>query len=736
MIRLLLLLLIITGITYSQSIISGKVKGVEPDGRSIPLPGVNIIWEGTSTGTTSAADGSFSIPAAKESDKLVVSMIGYQSVTATVNSRDFLEIVLKQQSYETGEVEVKEKKSSTTLDYHGVENKSILNEKELFKAACCNLSESFETNASVDVSFTDAVTGAKQIEMLGLSGIYTQTTMENLPYIRGLMSSAGLMFIPGVWMKSINISKGTGSVVDGFESITGSIDVEMQNPADEDGEALYLNFYGDSDKRLEGNLNFRHKVNENLSFITLLHSSRRNNFSDFNDDTFADIPHFETHNVMQRWHLSLPSGWEGQLGFNYIDDQKRGGSSAYNYTNKSNLLNVYGKTGYVFGEEGEKSFGIRWSLNKYKNRSVFGLKNYSGDELTGYINFIYDSQLSGEEHKFRTGTSFLFDDFDEVYQVQNYKRSEKIPGAFFEYTYKPDEIISVTAGIRGDYHNHYKTMVSPRLHIRYSPHADWVIRGAAGRGYRTSSIFSEYGSLLATSREVNIISNHNFGYGLNQEVAWNFGLNILHYFYLGENEATFTVDAYRTQFEQNTLADWDSHPQRVTFTSISNGAYSNTLQVELNSEPFDGFEIRTAYRLVDSKQEINGVMTQRPLNSKHRALLNLAYSTGRDNMESSEMLYDLTVQWLSAKRIPSTGSNPEGFVFPERSPSFAVVNTQVTRAFPMGFDLYIGVENLFNFRQKELIIDPLNPFGQYFDASLVWGPVHGRSVYAGFRYRL
>jgi outer membrane receptor for ferrienterochelin and colicins len=548
------------------------------------------------------------------------------------------------------------------------------------------------------------------------------------------MSSAGLMFIPGVWMKAINISKGTGSVVDGYESITGSIDVEMQS-SKEDDEALFLNFYGDSDKRLEGNLNLRHSLTENISFITLLHSSRRNHTSDFNNDSFMDIPNMETYNIMQRWNFTTSAGWEGQIGFNAVQDYKRGGSALYNFSNRSSLFNIYGKTGYVF-QDGNNSMGVRWSVNKFKNRSAFGLRNYQGDELTGYINLIYESEMWNDEHTFRTGTSFLFDNFNELYNSLGFKRTEKVPGAFFEYTFKQAETFSIVAGLRGDYHNYYKTMITPRLHLRYSPGEDWVIRAAAGRGFRTSNIFSEYSSFLASSRSAVIQPVNNFGYGLEQEIAWNYGLNLLHYFNFGDNVSTISLDLYRTDFQQSTLADWDSHPQQVIFMTITNGAYSNTLQMELNTEFIDRLELRLAYRYVDSKIRINNIYTERPLNPRHRGLFNAAYATGKDTPDSPEMLYDLTVQWLSGKRIPSTGSNPAGFIFPGYSPSFAIVNTQITRSFSSWLDLYLGIENLFNFRQRDLIIDPFNPFGNYFDASLVWGPVHGRSVYAGFRYKL
>ncbi len=748
---LLLLLLVFSTYAFAQEVVKGTVYEKNEEGKLSPLVGVNIIWHGTKFGTTSDIDGHFAIAKHKESIHLIFSMTGYKTDTLLVTDQNSIDVVLSTKATKLNEVEVVGKTNTTFSDFLSVENKGIMTDKELYKAACCNLSESFETNPSVDVSFTDAITGAKQIEMLGLSGVYTQTTMENLPYVRGLMSNVGLSFVPGTWVQAINVSKGIGSVVNGYESITGQIDVDLKKPKSVEAENLFANFYGDYDQRFEGNLNYRTHVSDKFSVINLFHASSRKHGFDSNNDRFIDMPLFTTYNFMQRWHFSSGTGWESQLGFQYLNDEKDGGTDShttldpnvhihndpnYSYTTKNNQLNVYGKLGYLFPDSSGKSFGIQWSLNNYRNSSLFGDKNYDGNEKTGYFNFIYQSDFGSRKHKFRTGFSFLYDQFDETFLTDRFQRTERTPGAFFEYTYTLDETFSFIAGIRADQHNYYGTMITPRFHLRYAPTEDWVIRLVAGRGFRTSNIFTEFSSVFASARNVNINQSESFGYGLGQEKAWNYGLNLTHYFNYDYREGTISVDFYRTDFEQAIIADLDSNPQKINFKTIKNGAYSNSLQVELNFQPFERLDTRIAYRYMDVKQKINGNMIEKTLSSKHRALINFAYSTEKENKDDVQMSYDLTIQWFGEKRIPSTISNPINLQARDYSPSFALVNAQVTRTFYAGFDLYLGVENLLGFKQNDPIIDSANPNGKYFDASLIWGPVNGRMVYAGLRYKI
>lgn len=569
--KIIMFLLFFSFVSYGQEHLKGTIKEKDDRGNFKPLIGANIIWLGTNVGTTTGINGEFDLHRSNESNKLIVSFIGYKTDTLTIINQEYVEVILQSEARELTGVEVVGKQQSSFQDYKGIENTTIITKKELQKAACCTLAESFETNPSIDVSFTDAITGARQIEMLGLAGIYTQTTMENLPYIRGLMSNVGLSFVPGTWINAINVSKGVGSVANGYESITGQIDIDMQKPFDEnENKKGFLNLYGDNEQRLEGNLNYRFEVNENLSSMTLLHSSRRKHRQDYNSDNFMDMPTFETYNVMQRWQYLSYTGWESQFGFQIVNDRKEGGtthninnlSSHYQFGSQNNLFNIYGKTGFVDQEDTHNSYGLQWSYSNYKNSSFFGARNYDADQKNVYLNFIYQSEIN-EVHKYRTGISFLFDQFDEHFFGKRYDRIERVPGAFFEYTFNPDEQLSVVAGMRADNHNFYGFMFTPRLHVRYSPHEDWVFRAAVGKGYRTSNIFVEYASAFASSRDINIQTQNNFGYGLAQESAWNFGLNATYYFLYEYRDASIIIDFYRTYFEKVNIANLDSSPQQI-----------------------------------------------------------------------------------------------------------------------------------------------------------------------------
>jgi outer membrane receptor for ferrienterochelin and colicins len=736
--KIFLLILLAAGLARGQDYLTGFVGEKTEDEKTSALVGANVYWLGTTTGTTTEDNGEFHIPFSKDSNKLVVSFIGYTSDTVLVTNHKYVEIILTDTQHEMKRIDVVGNAASTREDYLSVENKSLISQKELKKAACCTLSESFETNPSIDVSFTDAITGARQIEMLGLSGIYTQSTIENLPYFRGLMSTVGLTYIPGPWVKSINMSKGIGSVANGFESITGQIDVDIKKPFAIDEKPFFINMYGDYEQRFEANMNYRTQLSEHVSSITLFHASTRNHKFDMNSDNFADMPAFTIYNLMQRWQYVADNGWQSQLGFQIVSDEKNGGTlnnSDYSYNTSSKQYNVYGKIGYVFDESGNKSFGLQWSFNNFKNNSLFGMRNYFGEEKNGYVNFIYQSFIGSPDNKFRTGASFLYDNYDETFLAQSFLRIEKVPGAFFEYTYTNDGF-SAILGARGDYHNKYGFMFTPRLHLRYSPDPDWTFRAVAGKGYRTSNIFTENPSVFASSRNVIINKQNDYGYGLAQEQAWNFGVSATHYFLFNYREGTISVDFYRTQFENLIIADLDSNPQSIIFSSVNNGSYSNSLQIELNFQPLERFDTRIAYRFLDSRQKINGTWMDRALSSKNRALVNFAYTTEKENDDEPQTSFDLTINWFGPKRIPSTSSNPVEFQSINQSPSFVTVNAQISRTFTKDFDLYVGVENLFDYRQKDLIIDPVNPNGKYFDASLVWGPVNGRMFYSGLRYSL
>ncbi|MCF8259880.1 MAG: TonB-dependent receptor [Melioribacteraceae bacterium] len=742
---LFILLFLLSLSLNAQNTISGIVLGENENGEATPLAGANIIWLGTALGTGSDLNGKFELRRSPESNHLVVSFIGYVTDTILVKNNSELSITLLSAQNQLDDISVVGKKMSSFQNFARVDNTFVLTQDELQKAACCSLAESFETNASVDVSFTDAITGVQQIEMLGLSGIYTQTTMEALPFIRGLYSKKGFAFVPGTWIKAINVSKGIGSVSNGYESITGQIDIDLKKPFDNlAANNGLVNIYANQDQRFEANVDYRFDVSKDIHAVTLLHGSSMNYEFDGNGDSFMDMPTFEAFNLMQRFQYVDTDGLVAHLDLQFVNDEKRGGMlnggnpnlNRYGFNSLSQLFKISAKTGYVFQDDVGKSIGFQLSYSGYNNEALYGLRNYLGDQITLFMNLLYQTNLFNENNSIRAGASFNYDEFDESFTNLQFTRTERVPGVYLEYTYKQGEEFSSVIGLRYDSHNYYGNLFTPRIHLRYSPTIDWVFRAAAGKGFRTSNIFTEYASNFASSRNIVIERSNNFGYGLNQEEAWNFGISITHYFMYNWNDATLSIDFYRTQFDNMTIADLDSNPHTIQFLSVNNGSYSNSFQAELNFFPFENLSTRLAYRFIDARQKFNGEWKEKPFTSKHRTLINFGYSTEKENDHDSQMLYDLTIQWFGDKRIPSTELNPVGFRAREYSPDFAIVNAQVTRTFNGYFDLYLGVENLLGFKQDNPIIDPANPYGQFFDASLIWGPIKGRVVYSGLRWKL
>jgi outer membrane receptor for ferrienterochelin and colicins len=737
-------------LAQQQSVITGEVVEKNETGGYTPIIGANVYWFNGSGRTMTDTQGKFQLPADTSSSRLIVRCIGYTSDTVLISAQHRILIELQSEAALIDSVEIVGTRQTAFLDYNSTNNTLVMTEKELFKAACCNLSESFETNPSIDVSFTDAITGTKQIEMLGLAGAYSQITTENIPSVRGLMSNIGLSYVPGTWIESIQLSKGVGSVVNGYESITGQINIELREPSNKDEKLLFINLYGNQDRRLEANINYRQILNDYLSSISLFHINSQQHYVDANSDRFLDMPIGTTFNYLQRFQLS---GWhqlESQINIQLVNDKKNGGTEQGAFMNKNNLLvNPYeysfgihsqqvrltGKTGYVFPDSAYQSIGLQYAYTESRHDAFFEFRHYNGTERNGYINLIYQTELGSHAHTIKLGASFLFDLFDEVYELAHANRIERVPGLFAEYTFNVEDMFSLVAGIRVDNHNLFGAFTTPRLHIRYTPEPDWIIRAVLGKGQRTANIFTENMAYFASARSIRTPSFTN-GYPFQPEIAWNYGFNLTHYFIWNDHEGTVNIDLYRTVFEKQVVVDLDHNPQEVFFYNLKGASYSNSVQAELNVKPVERLDTRIAYRFLDVRQTIDGIFRYKPFVARHRAFVNLGYSSERNEQNFSQMLYDLTVQWFGRKRLPETILNPAAFEVPAFSPDFFLVNAQITRSFIAAFDLYLGIENLFDFRQVNPIIDAINPNGSYFDSSLIWGPVSGRLTYIGLRWKI
>ena len=735
---------VIVGIS-EPTMLSHNVKGVvlesDKKGVFIPLTGASVVWSGTNNGTFTDSTGVFNIKHDGTSSRLIVSYTGFKSDTLTVTDINELKIILGTNK-QLGEVIVTAKQRSTYLSATNPIRTQIMTDKELFKAACCNLSESFETNPSVDVSYNDAVTGSKQIQLLGLSGNYTQLTVENLPGPRGIATPLGLNSIAGPWVESIQLTKGIGSVANGYESIAGQINIELKKP--ENSEKLFVNAYINDFGKTDFNLNLSGKVGKKWAAGLLLHDDFLSNKKlDFNKDGFRDLPTGNQFNLINRWKYDDGKGFLTQFGIKILTDGRTGGETAFNEANDKNTTKHYGlgintnryeifaKIGYVFPEKKYKSIGLQLSAINHKQDSYFGLVTYNATQQNFYGNLIYQSIIGNTNHKFRTGLSFLHDTYKEDFKTINYNRTEIVPGAFFEYTYTHSDKFSAVAGLRTDHNNLFGFSVTPRLHIRYEPVKGTTIRLSAGRGQRTANIFAENTSVFVSSRQVNIINAApGKAYGLDPEVAWNKGISIDQKIKLFHRDGSLSVDYFRNDFNNQVVTDLEN-VREVKFYNLEGKSYSNSFQAEVNIEPVKKLDVRLAYRFFDVKTTYSGKLLQRPLIANNRAFANLAYA-------ASGWKFDYTVNYNGRKRIPDTMNNPAAFQRESYSPDFLLMNAQISKTIgkkhPM--DFYIGGENLGNFYQKNVIVAAGQPFSPYFDASLVWGPVTGRLFYAGWRFKL
>ncbi|CAM2927188.1 TonB-dependent receptor domain-containing protein [Chryseobacterium flavum] len=616
-----------------------------------------------------------------------------------------------------------------------------IDKKELLKAACCNLSESFETNATVDVSFSNAVTGTKQLKMLGLDQKYTSLTKEQLPEIRGLASAYGLNFIPGRWIESIQLTKGGSTVTNGYESITGQINTELLKNAKTPETSL--NLFSDFNGRAEANITSVSPINDQWTQTFLLHGNGTFGNTDMNHDSFLDRPKGTQINAayLLNYNDLEKSGFGSHFGINFIRDERTAGQIGFDkrLTQKEQYpygvgidisrFQVWNKTGYVF--KGKPYQSIGW-MNQYvyhQQDSFFGLRNYNGKQHTYYSNLIFESILGNTNHKYKAGASFLYDGYEETYLTNNFKRNEVVPGIFAEYTLTGVKY-TLVAGARADFHNLAGTQFTPRINFKYDFTPQTILRLSAGRGFRTANVFAENQQYFASNRVINIMPNGGNIYGLKPEIAWNYGASLQQEFKLFGRKSTIIADFFRTDFQDQVLVDLDKSPQQLTFYNLEGKSFANSFQTQWDFTPFKNFDVRLAYKYYDVQADYIGGRREIPFMAKHRGFVNLAYSTDK-NDKGGFWSFDTTLNWVGKQRLPDTTTNPAEFQLPAYSDSYAVLNAQISRNFNKKIRAYLGGENLTSYYQKNAIVDFRNPFGNYFDGGMVYAPIMKANFYVG-----
>lgn len=726
---ILLVLLFFPILMFAQNV-KGKVVEINEEGNPEGVPGVIIKSKINKSLAKSDINGDFKIEITTFPDTIVFSNLGFETSMVYVDK-----------PLETLVVEMSTGNQLTTVTVIGTNDGKYIDlmdpfhieqigEGELRKAACCNLSESFETNASVDVNMTDAVSGAKKIQMLGLDGIYSQLQWENMPLVRGLSSSYGLTFTPGTWIESIQITKGTGSVVNGYESMAGLINLTLKSPSSKD--KLYVNTYGNIFGRAEVNIHGAQFLKNGWKTMSFINAS--NNFleMDRNNDNFRDIPLGFSGSFLNRWE-KRGKNYETRFGLKATYADKQGGQINYSpdatqpmygvnlYTNH---LELFSKNGFFMKKRKQGSIGLISQAKYHYLKNTFGNTVYEGTQKKFYFNSIYSDIIGNTNHKYKTGLSFILDDYNQTYKDSNFLKTEIVPGAFFEYTYSSGRKFALVAGLRGDYHNLYGVLFAPRLHAKWNVNPRSALRISIGRGLRVPNPYSDYTSLMASSR-VWVVDPD-----IQPEDAINAGVTFTQKFLVNNNVSSISVDYFYTDFFNQLVVDRDINTNEIHLYNSKGTSFSHSVQFEASIVPIKNFELRGAFKYYNVQAEFNNVLQQKAFVPKFRTLLNLGYTT-----RNRKWSYDLTANWVGQKRLTSTATNPIEYQRELTSNDYWLLNSQITYKYKR-ISVYLGGENLLNIMQDKAIIAADDPFGSYFDATQIWSPVSGVNIYAGFHYTL
>lgn len=761
------------------------VWGVVLDDKGFPLVGANVYWAGTTIGVATDLDGQFKLEPIKETNRLVTSFMGFHNDTTEVVRHAELTIVLVS-DLELEEVNIVERKMAVLRSRVSALQTETITGEALCMAACCNLSESFETSASVDVAYSDAATGAKQIRLLGLSGTYVQMLTENTPNIRGLAQAFGMEYIPGPWMEAIQVSKGTSSVVNGYEAIAGQINVEYLKPQTQD--PISLNAMISTETHAEVNATGGWDINDVVSTGILFHAQNMSLELDHNHDGFLDMPKNTNINLLNRWYVKTDD-YTGQFLVRGLYDRRIGGqtkdalslsdfaSTPYHIDLNTWRVDGFMKNGYVFNHDLGTSIGIIASASYHNQQNTYGSRQWNAAQTNAYLNAIFQTSfddsasdpMDNHQHKLSAGLSFNYDGYNEELLLpsnlspltSNLNRWEVTPGVFAEYTYTYKDKLTLLAGIREDYSTRYGFFTTPRMNVRYAPFEWWTLRGSVGLGYRTPNAIADNAAFLASNREfsqflptdeLTILGTMN----LAQERSMNTGISTVFYIPMGKRELQLSGEYYYTKFLDGVIADMDRSLHGITLYNMHDvddaQYFSHNWQVEATMEILRGWTMTAAFRYTDVKQTTFNttankyLLRDKPLQNKFKGIITTSYQTPLKTWQ-----FDLTAQFNGSGRMP------DGFVVPVGSNQYFTdefgqyhhkwypqLLGQVTKFFRT-WSIYLGAENMTNFTQDNPIVGStveynghhlVDPSSPTYDASMIWAPIHGWKLYLGFRWSL
>lgn len=734
---LFIIFLIVIAGTINAQTTTGVVKVKKAGGEEEPLAYASVYWlEGKVSAETNER-GEFSIKTgASKEVSIVGAYVGHSKDTIKVTSGSSnVELILREDA-ELEAARVIERQEGNYLSKIAPIKTEVITAAGLCKMACCNLAESFENSASVTVGYSDAITGARQIRLLGLSGVYTQMLDENRPAMRGVAAPFGLSYVPGQWLESIQIAKGPSSVVNGLEAITGQINLEHRKPTAE--QPLFLNLFLGSSMRTEANLASSLQLNSKWSTVVLGHFSTDPLGHDGNHDGFKDEPVSMQFNLSNRWLYVAENGAQVRFGFRALSDDRIAGMNEFKkgveLTDnlwgseiKNSGVNGYLKVGIPLSADNSKNIATVADYTWHRMNSFFGVNKFDAVQNSAFLNVLFQNQID-EFHKYILGISGQYDNFDELvsapltgflYGSRNTGREESSAGAYGEYTYTNGEKASVVAGIRLDRNNIHGWLFAPRVNVKYAFTDKLIFRASGGRGFRSPNQISDNLGILSTGRAIVLEDNPDI------EDAWTYGANFTVYMPVGFNDNTYlSFDYFRTDFNKQLLIDQERDVTKIWLYNLDGRSYTNTYQVDFSTEPVERFTVLATFRYTDSKATYHGQgLIERPLTSRYKGVLNLQYAT-----RMNKWTFDFTAQLNGPSRLPY-------FMGGGVSPVYPMFYAQVTKKF-RNLDVYIGGENLGNYRQPHPIMGADNPYSPEFNSTLVWGPLMGRKVYLGLRFTI
>jgi hypothetical protein len=721
----LLLTCILTSAQYLHGQEKNKIQVKISDQKTHELlMGANVQWLNTIIGATTDVHGTAILETDSLPQSLVISYVGY--ITDTIVIKQFSDINIElQPEIQLNEVHIKGKKKTNFVSSIAPMKMETITGEEFKKAACCNLSESFQTNASAEVNFQDAVTGAKEIKLLGLSGIYVQNLYEGVPFLRGLSVTFGLDNIPAPWMKSISISKGVPSVKNSYEGVSGSMNVEFKSSFN-DSTRLFFDMFGNQNGRIETNLLINHRISKTLGTTLMANGAFVPVRQDHNHDLFLDQPVTKQYNLYNRWDLHNDAkNIEGQYAVKVVSENRIGGQTGaheahgvshplYTININTKRVELFARTGYIFTEE--NSLGTQFSGVYHQQRSTFGKRRFDATQASFTGNLLYQTTIKNDNNVLVGGANFIYDQIDEKLDSLELNKKDIAPGIFLEYTFKYKDKITIVAGMRGDYHSRAGFQADPRIHARFVLAPKTTLRVAAGRGFRAPNVISENQSLLASAR--NFVINEMPV----KEAAWNYGISLTQEFHLFNREGSVAVDFFRTDFTHQSVVDIDNADGTAVISDLHGKSFSNSLLVELNFEVLKGLDLKAAYRLEDVRTTYHVVLLQKPLQALNKGLVALSYKTPNGKWQ-----FDINTSINGRRRLPNSFAGDAGKRF---SPTYALLNAQVMKYFKNA-EIFAGCDNITNYKQKFPVLG--TPYTSYFDTYQVYAPVMGYTVYGGFR---